>query len=57
MGGKIDRKVYADHGGKRVYFCCPGCIGTFRGDPEKYLAKLRADGVEPEVVLPAGAGQ
>lgn len=41
MGGKIDPKVYTDHEGRRVYFCCPGCIGTFKKDPQKYLAKLK----------------
>ncbi len=41
MGGKIDRKVFADHKGTRVYFCCPGCIETFKKDPEEYIAKLK----------------
>ena len=30
MGGKIDKTVYADHDGKRVYFCCAGCIDPFK---------------------------
>ena len=42
MGGKIDTKVYADHEGRRVYFCCPGCIDKFKKSPAKYLAKLDA---------------
>ena len=25
MGGAINKDVYADYEGKRVYFCCPGC--------------------------------
>ncbi len=41
LGGKIDRQVYTDYNGMRVYFCCPGCIGTFQKDPEKYLATLK----------------
>lgn len=40
MGGKIDKTVFTDYKGKRVYFCCPGCIDTFNKDPEKYLPKL-----------------
>ena len=40
MGGEIDKSVFADHEGKRVYFCCPGCISEFQKDPEKYLKKL-----------------
>jgi YHS domain-containing protein len=50
MGGKIDRKVFADYQGKRVYFCCAGCPEEFRKDPEKYLKVLRDQGVEPEAV-------
>jgi Cu(I)/Ag(I) efflux system membrane fusion protein len=48
MGGKIDRKMFADYQGKRVYFCCAGCPETFLKEPEKYLAKLRELGEEPE---------
>lgn len=50
MGGKIDKKVYADSDGKRVYFCCAGCIPQFKQDPDKYLKKLEADGVVPEPI-------
>jgi len=42
MGGKIDTKVYTDHEGRRVYFCCPACIDKFKKSPAKYLAKLDA---------------
>ena len=40
MGGKIHKKLYADHEGRRVYFCCKGCAAVFEKDPEKYLKKL-----------------
>ena len=33
MGGAIDKKHFADFDGKRVYFCCPGCSGTFNKEP------------------------
>jgi YHS domain-containing protein len=45
MGGAIDKKQFADHDGKRVYFCCPGCIGTFNKEPAKYIQKLEDSGV------------
>lgn len=45
MGGKIDTKHYADHDGKRVYFCCPGCKAPFAKDPEKYIKKLESQGI------------
>ena len=40
MGGAIDKTIYADYQGRRVYFCCRGCIAAFKKDPDKYLKKL-----------------
>ncbi len=48
MGGKIDKKISADHQGKRIYFCCARCVDTFKKDPDKYLKKLASQGVAPE---------
>ena len=48
MGGDIDRAVFVDHEGLRIYFCCAGCDATFRMKPAAYIAKMRAQGVEPE---------
>jgi len=45
MGGKINKKIFADHGGKRVYFCCKGCIGAFKKNPQKYIKALEKSGV------------
>ncbi len=45
MGGAINKSIYADHDGKRVYFCCPGCGPAFKKDPEKYIKKLEDEGV------------
>jgi len=39
-GMAIDKKVYTEYKGKKVYFCCAGCINTFKEDPNKYLSKL-----------------
>ena len=50
MGNRIDRNIYADHNGKRVYFCCSACIGKFKSDPEKYIKKLEKQGVKLEPV-------
>ncbi len=47
LGGKIDQKVFVDYQGKRIYFCCTGCIDKFKKDPEKYLKKMEAEGVTP----------
>jgi YHS domain-containing protein len=41
MEGKpINKAVFTEYKGKKVYFCCPGCDGKFKEDPEKYIAKL-----------------
>jgi len=40
MGGAINKDIYTEYKGKKVYFCCPGCKGTFEKEPEKYMSKL-----------------
>lgn len=50
MGGRITSKYYADHEGKRVYFCCPGCPAKFKENPEKYLEILEEKGEVPELI-------
>lgn len=46
MGGKIDKNVYADYQGKRVYFCCTSCKQEFLKNPDKYIQKLEEQGVD-----------
>jgi len=48
MGGAIDKAIFADHDGKRVYFCCQQCVATFKEAPQKYVDKLLAQGVQLE---------
>lgn len=50
MGGTINKKLYADYKGERVYFCCMACPPKFEKDPEKYINKLKAMGQEPEKI-------
>ncbi|MFC1462672.1 hypothetical protein ACFLQU_03610, partial [Verrucomicrobiota bacterium] len=45
MGGKIKKDAYVDHGGYRVYFCCPGCDGAFKKDADKYIEKMKKEGI------------
>ncbi|MBC8378338.1 MAG: efflux RND transporter periplasmic adaptor subunit [Planctomycetes bacterium] len=40
MGGVINKEVFTEYQGKKVYFCCPGCIDGFNKEPEKYVHKL-----------------
>lgn len=39
-GNKINKDVFVEYKGKKVYFCCPDCKAKFEADPEKYIAKL-----------------
>lgn len=50
MGGKINKKLYVDVDGKRIYVCCAGCIAPIKKDPAKYVKKLKAQGVAVEAV-------
>jgi YHS domain-containing protein len=50
MGGKINKEIYVDYQGKRIYFCCHACVDEFNKDPEKYLKKMQSEGIEPESV-------
>jgi YHS domain-containing protein len=45
MGGLINKSIYADYQGSRVYFCCPPCLREFKKDPDKYVKKLKEQGV------------
>ena len=40
MGGAIDKNIFVEYQGKKVYFCCTDCKATFEKNPEKYLSKL-----------------
>jgi YHS domain-containing protein len=41
MGGPIDKSVYIDYQGKRIYFCCDSCKAKFLKSPETYLKKKK----------------
>jgi YHS domain-containing protein len=45
MGGKVDRSVFTDYQGKRIYFCCSGCIDDFKKNPEKYMKQIQEQGI------------
>lgn len=40
MAAEINKELYTEYKGKKVYFCCPGCEEQFKAEPEKYLDKL-----------------
>jgi len=45
MGGKINKELYVDHNGKRIYVCCPGCIDVVKKAPDKYINQLEKAGI------------
>jgi len=48
LKGNVDKNIYVDYKGQRIYFCCKGCDAEFKKDPEKYLKKMESQGVTPE---------
>ncbi len=40
MGGKINKDIFTEYKGKKVYFCCEACKPEFEKNPEKYISKL-----------------
>lgn len=41
----IDKTLYVDVKGKRVYVCCKGCIAQVKGNPDKYIKRLEDKGI------------
>jgi YHS domain-containing protein len=40
MSGAINKALFTEYKGKKVYFCCDGCKEKFEEAPEQYIAKL-----------------
>lgn len=49
-GKPVNRNIYADYEGKRIYFCCEQSRNDFNKNPDVYLTKFREQGVILEVV-------
>ena len=45
MGGKINKNLFVDSGGKRVYVCCKDCLGPVGKAPAKYIKTLEDKGI------------
>jgi len=39
-GNPIDKNIFVEYKGKKVYFCCKACPEKFLANPEKYVSKL-----------------
>jgi hypothetical protein len=57
MGGPVDRNLFVDYNGKRIYVCCEGCLAQVKSDPEGAIKKLAATGQEPETIASAKTGK
>jgi YHS domain-containing protein len=44
----LGRTIYSDYKGKRIYFCCSGCVKEFNKNPEKYMKILKDEKVNLE---------
>ncbi|MBN1126051.1 MAG: efflux RND transporter periplasmic adaptor subunit [Sedimentisphaerales bacterium] len=40
MGFAVNKDIFIEYQGKKIYFCCAGCEEKFLAEPEKYLTKL-----------------
>jgi len=45
MGGKIDRSLFVDVEGKRIFVCCKGCIPEIEKDPAGWVKKIEEKGI------------
>ncbi len=44
QGDPINKKLFVDYQGKRIYVCCAGCLDQVKANPEKYIKKLESMG-------------
>jgi YHS domain-containing protein len=52
LGSPVNKNIYTDYNGKRIYFCCPPCIREFKKNPEKYMKQFEKEGVVLEDAPP-----
>jgi YHS domain-containing protein len=38
---KVKRDISAEHEGRKVYFCCEGCVKAFKKDPKTFLETVK----------------
>ena len=50
MGNSINKSLFVDFQGKRIYVCCQECVDEVKKDPQKYLDKLESMGEKAEEI-------
>lgn len=68
-GEPVNADVTIEQGGKKVAFCCKGCVKSYQADPAKYQAKLANsytyqtkcpvmdEEIDPKVFMTSAKGQ
>ncbi|MBN1984239.1 MAG: hypothetical protein JW795_22115 [Chitinivibrionales bacterium] len=48
MGSSINKKLFVDYNGQRIYVCCAGCLPEVKKNPQAAIKKLqeRGEGIE-----------
>jgi hypothetical protein len=49
-GEAINKKLFVDYKGKRIYVCCAACIAEVKKDPEKSILRLKSLGQSVETL-------
>ena len=47
-GKPINKSIYIDYKGKRIYFCCDGSRSNFNMDSKKYIRAFQDQGITLE---------
>ncbi len=50
MGGQIDKSLYVDNDGKRIYICCGHCREELTENFDEQVKKLAELGQKPEIL-------
>ena len=53
MGNPVNKDLYVEYKGKRIYVCCEGCIDAVKNDPEAAIKKIESSGESVEVIAAA----
>ncbi len=50
QGDIINKNLFVDYNGKRIYVCCEGCLADVKKDPEGAIKKLELMGQSVETI-------
>lgn len=50
LGTPIDKSLFVDYQGKRIYVCCTACLNKVRKNPARYIEKIEKAGESVEII-------